>query len=398
MPFDITFSGLPGGYALNAAREGENVQVSIQGFVSSEDGDKFITYLEGISDSILSQLPVYINPSSIDHLLAIIRPDKTGTVYINELDFIGTLRAKRPVKQGEPILQRDILEIRRTEIRNASIPDDAGFLMIMSSGWRKGFYYDLAPLAAGNPKRDYDLGLLLGQVSSYLMFQSLFKIDSATWLELFKQRWFPFIYLGHPLLTKMVDYARIGWDIDELLPEIQAELGKILVDPNIWRTNPCFEPHLTVLDRAIERYQADDYVSAAAILYPRIEGVMRSYFTSAGFTEKPSAPNLARTVVQKGAAEQHSCCLFLPERFHEYLNQVYFAHFTPGTRPNVARHSVAHGEARAEDFSLKSSAIGFLTLYQVALFLSPDSKGSRKEEDDPDDAQEEESSGASSSL
>lgn len=376
MPFSITFQELPAGYSMNAARQGETVQVSMRGFVSSEDGDKLVTQLDGVSESILSRLPARVSPSSIDHLLAILRPDKTGTVYINELEFTGLIRPRRSLKKGEPVFQRDILDIQRMRIGNAQIPTDAGFMMVMSCGWRKGFYYDLRPLhAPGNPERDYDVELLLGQFWSYLTFQDLFKVEETTWQELFRQRWFPFIYLGHPVLKKMVEHARLGWDIDELLPQIQAELDAILVDAaGVWRKNPYFLSHLSLLERSVERYRSGDHVSVAAILYPRIEGAMRSYFTSAGFTGKPRAPNLSREVIDKDAAKRHGCSLFLPEKFREYLDQVYFADFTPGSSPNVGRHSVAHGEARAEDFSLKSSAIAFLTLYQVALFLSAETR------------------------
>jgi hypothetical protein len=376
MPFEITFDELPAGYSVSAARSGENVQVSMQDFVSSEDGDKLVSHLEGVSDFILSRLPVRVMPSVIDHLLAIIRPDRIGTVYINELEFTGLMRPRRSVKKGEAIFQRDILDIQRIKMGNIRIPNDCGFMIVMSCGWRKGFYYDLTPLhGPGKPSREYDVELLLGQFWTYLMFQDLFKIEESTWQELFRQRWFPFIYLGYPLLKKIIEHAKLKWDVDELLPEIRKEVDNILVNASgVWRTNLYFEPHVHLLERAIERFQSEDHVSVAAILYPRIEGVMRSYFVNAGITKRPSAPNLASEVVQKDANKRHLCCLFLPDKFRDYLDQVYFANFAPGSNPDVGRHSVAHGEARAEDFTPKSSVIGFLTLYQVALFLSPESK------------------------
>jgi hypothetical protein len=382
MRFEIKFDELPAGYSVSAARSGENVQVRMRDFVSSEDGDKLISHLEGVSDFILSRLPVRVIPSVIDHLLAIIRPDKTGSVYINELEFTGLMRPRRSMKKGEAIFQRDILDIQRIKTGTVRIPNDCGFEILMSCGWRKGFYYDFVPLHdPDKPIREYDVELLLGQFWTYLMFQDLFKIEESTWQELFRQRWFPFIYLGHPLLKKIIEHARLGWDVDELLPEIRKEVDNILANATgVWRTNPYFEPHDHLLERAIERYHSDDHVSAAAILYPRIEGIMRSYFATTGVTKKPSASNLASEVVQKDADKRHPCCLFLPDKFRDYLDQVYFANFMPGSNPNVGRHSVAHGVARAEDFTPKSSVIGFLTLYQVALFLSPESKKEEPEE------------------
>jgi hypothetical protein len=247
------------------------------------------------------------------------------------------MRPRRSIEKGEEIFQRDILDIQRIKTGNVIIPNDCGFMIIMSCGWRKGFYYDFTPLhAPGKPIREYDVELLFGQIWTYLTFQDIFKIEMPTWQELFKQRWFPFIYLGHPLLKKIIKHASLGWDVDELLPEIRSEVDNILVNATgVWRTNPYFEPHLNLLERAIERYQSDDHVSAAAILYPRIEGVMRSYFTNAGITKIPSAPNLAQEVVQKDADKRHLCCLFLPDKFRDYLDEVYFAKFTPGSNPDV---------------------------------------------------------------
>ena len=103
MPIEIAFNEMPAGYSLNAAKHGGNVQVRMRDFVSSEDGDKLVTHLEGVSDFILSRIPGYVSPSTIDHLLAIIRPDKTGTVYINELEFTGLMRPRRSLKKGEAI-------------------------------------------------------------------------------------------------------------------------------------------------------------------------------------------------------------------------------------------------------------------------------------------------------
>jgi hypothetical protein len=382
MPFQIRFDDLPAGYSMNVARGGENVQVCMREFSSSEDGDIFISRLEGLSDFILTHLPTAVMPSMIDHLLAVILPDKTATIYINELSFVTTVRPRRVVQKGEPIFQRDILDIERFYIQNVKIPKNAGILILLSHGWRRGFYYDLEPLHSKEAlERDYDLELLLGQFWTYLVFQDMFKIEQATWDKLFKQHWFPFIYLGYPLVKKIIGHARAGWDIDELIPEIQIETNNLIsMTNNIWSLNPYFEPHNSLIEKAIERYQNEDHVSAASILYPRIEGVMRSYLAKACSSQTPSAANLSRELIQKDAEKRHSCCLFFPERFHHYLDNVYFAHFSPGSNPDVSRHSVAHGEARADAFNLKSSTIGLLILYQIALFLMPKADMKKEQE------------------
>ena len=85
MPYEITFDNIPAGYSLSSSKKGETgtIQVSVREFTSSEDGDLFISRLEGFPAEIVSKLPPRISPSQIDHLLAIIRIDKTATVYVN---------------------------------------------------------------------------------------------------------------------------------------------------------------------------------------------------------------------------------------------------------------------------------------------------------------------------
>ena len=79
MPFEITLDEIPAGY-LHSVHENGDAIVCISDFTSSEDGDFFISRLEGFPDKIISLLGV--KASIIDHLLAIIRPDKTATVYL----------------------------------------------------------------------------------------------------------------------------------------------------------------------------------------------------------------------------------------------------------------------------------------------------------------------------
>jgi hypothetical protein len=86
---------------------------------------------------------------------------------------------------------------------------------------------------------------------------------------------------------------------------------------------------------------------------------------------KPTSKRLAKVVIEKGKEGKHARSFLLPDRFRAYLDDVYFANYEPGSPTPISRHSVAHGEATAEAFSLKASTIGFLTLYQIALFLAP---------------------------
>jgi len=378
VPLDITFNELPAGYAENTGRAGDKMIVSLSGFFSSEDGDDLITRLEGFPQEIVSLIPSKspILPSMINSLLALIRRDKTATVYLNEVRTVMHTRIKGGCKKGDPISADQILDIGRITFEGIEIPRDVGIAYVFSAGWRRGFFYDLAPLHGETVQpRGYNVQELIGSLYSYLFFQQRFRISETMWNTFFQQRWFPFAYLNNSILKRMISHAEKNWNIDEILPKIADNVRQLLKENNpINKSSPYFAEHADLFDHAIERYLADDHISCASILYPRIEGLMRTYHRTKRHTSRPTARNLAKVVIEHHQDQRTSHSLLLPGRFNSYLKKVYFAQFTPGTAPDTGRHTVAHGEARADDFNLKSSTIGFLIIFQLTLFFSDGTK------------------------
>ena len=373
MPFEVRFEELPSGYAVGPARPGERVTVCLTGFVSSEDGDGLITMLEGFPQTILSMLPLPapILPSTVHTLLAVIRRDKTATVYLNDVLTVGEIRIKGSCQKGELIYADRILDVGRVEFQGVHIPPEAGIIYLFSVNWRKGYFYDLAPLRPKEGKpREYDLGQVLGSLYAYLAFQERFKIDENTWQVFFRQKWFPFVHLDNTLLREMISHAKEGWQIDDLLPKISAHVQRLLKDsPLNDEKYPVLAEHAEILATSVERYLAGDHISCASILYPRIEGLLRSFHRTAGYTSKPETKTLTKIAVGHHQSTRIANSLLLPAKFNEYLDTVYFAHFAPGSAPDIGRHSVAHGEARTDDFSLKATTIGFLVVYQLLRFF-----------------------------
>jgi hypothetical protein len=128
MPHEITLEMLPAGICLTAVRRGETAAVQFQGVATSEDGELLIRYLR-FADDFLTRVAassVNIKPSQIDNVVAIVRADKTATVYINELDLITTCRPARPIRKGEPIFKDDIIDISDARFAGIEVPNDAG--------------------------------------------------------------------------------------------------------------------------------------------------------------------------------------------------------------------------------------------------------------------------------
>ena len=134
-----------------------------------------------------------------------------------------------------------------------------------------------------------------------------------------------------------------------------------------WRKYEAFEPHIDIVETAIARFLADDYISCTALLYPRIEGILRTYHRSRHSEQGKTPPRqLASSAVAAKRDDPDLQSLVLPERFEAYLNDIYFRDFKPGDEDiPVSRHSVSHGEASSDKFNLKSSVISILIIHQL---------------------------------
>lgn len=179
MPFEVTLRDSGVGYAASSARSGENVSVIVREFTSSEDGDLFISRLEGIPSAIIAALPPesQVKGSTVDRLLAIIRRDETATVYVNnELHLLVDLITKgRDIEAGQSIFSDDIADIRKLTFHGITVPVDSGIVFLFSQGWRKGLYYDLAPLVSPEfAAREYDLERSSAVNSSHTCHSSIY--------------------------------------------------------------------------------------------------------------------------------------------------------------------------------------------------------------------------------
>ena len=363
---------LPAGYVAESTKTkktGENVLVSTRGFASTADGQLFVRLLEQFPTNILLKLPGEHRPSQVDSLLAIVSPTGTTQVYVNEIEPIMTTRVSRAVKAGQPISMNDVSEIQQLEFANIEIPKDAAILFVFSIGWRRGLYYDFGPLAGKDAQpRKYDLAKVLGGVYAHVLFQERFLISEADWNSLLASQWFLFIGLPHTLIDKMIRHIEANWRVDDLLEEIASVVKhKAPSMLSSWRKHHVFGPHISIVETAIDRFLAGDYISCTGLLYPRIEGILRTYYRSRHAEQgKTSSRSLASSAVAAKRDDPDVQSLVLPERFESYLNNVYFRDFNPGSQDvPVSRHSVSHGEAPSEKFNLKSSVISILIIHQL---------------------------------
>jgi hypothetical protein len=373
--FDIDVGCVLAGISAKSCRKDEQVPIIRREFTSSEDGDVLVSRLEQFPSLLLNKVreqhETIIVQSSIDNMVALLRHDKTATIYINS-PMKALMQVKKTCDAGQVVYRNDIADVSELVFHDISIPDNVGFMTLFSVGWRKGFFYDLEPLASKDVSRAYDLGQLLGGYYAYLSFQERFKVSDSEWETLLGGGWFPFITLNNELINELLSHNREGWNVDDLLPKVQADvLGRLPEGLKSWATVEAFKPHMEFIAKAAEHYQNDDHLSCISVLILRIEGILRTFQSIQGQPEKAKQHDLAATVLSPTAnpKDPHLSPL-LPLRFNEYLREVYFANFDPRRTDNaLSRNTVGHGVATKENFNLKGSTLGFLILDQLSYYF-----------------------------
>lgn len=377
MKFEIDLDMLPAGYAASDAKPGDDTAVIVRGSATTEDGDILIKYLEGVSESYLSKTPLrFGGESSIDHLIAIVSKNKKATVIVNEAKIFALMQVKRNVKAGEAITSDDVADVSKLKIEGLNIPHDCGVSIILSSGWRKAYYFDYGPLMPSPILRSYDLEAQLGQLWCYLLLQKRLNISETQWKNLTDAGWFPFIDLTGQLLDQLLLYAKNSWTIDDhIIDQIESFLqDRSLQTLEKINTLWLFEGHRQILSRAMEHFRNKDYISCTAILYPRIEGVIRGVHLTVAPSVKATQKTLSETAVADILKIRNSNSVLLPDKFSRYIRDVYFSDFDPHSVSGASRNSIAHGVSPENQMGKKASILGWLILGQIGYFLNKNSE------------------------
>jgi hypothetical protein len=176
---------------------------------------------------------------------------------------------------------------------------------------------------------------------------------------------FPFIGLKNDTVISLIRHCKEGWDLARLERQTIDECKRLAPEfANFCEASPIFKPHAEIIRAAVERFVANDALSAAHLLYPRIEGVLRSYYLQSGGAS-PSQSKILDQVVKGGMVGRHSYCLVLLENFHSYLQRVIFVGFDPTAPNGVSRHTIGHGVVDADQCDEKSVANAFLSLHHL---------------------------------
>ena len=372
MPFEIDLGSPRIGYALQNAREGEEVPICFRDFRSTEDGQQFIQMLESFAYDILTRLPTPVNPSQIDHMLVIYHGSGKAEVYLNELDLKARTRVTGPVEAGGAVSKNDVAEIESLDL-GVEIPVNAGFMFVFSVGWRKGLIFDYGPVVPQNPQpREYDVPAALGQAFCNVLFQERFGLTGNEWRSLFAAQWFLFAGLSNETIESLIAHIRAAWDPDERLDEILSEVrGRVPQMLESWRNHTSLQPEFQILSRATVKFLNGNYVGCAKLLFPSIRDMFHKYISC--HKDSLSLDNDSSPKSEMATGIENDKSLLFPLRFSDYVRDVYFADFDP-TSQNFgdSKDGIELDLNNDSKFYKKSALLGLLIVQQLNYLFGTD--------------------------
>jgi len=172
MAIEFKLEEMPAGISINFALKGDPVKILTTELIGPLDSNLLVTRLEQIQSLVFDYIPGFPAPSQIDNLLVVINSDGFCYAYVNELQVQAQMKIKQKVEKGEPILQKDIVDILSVDL-GVDIPNSSGVIVVRSYRWKKSLYYDLAPVNGEKKTREFSLGQVFAQQTLLLLGISL---------------------------------------------------------------------------------------------------------------------------------------------------------------------------------------------------------------------------------
>ncbi|NAW86466.1 hypothetical protein [Photobacterium halotolerans] len=368
--YHIKLDEILAGYSLSTSQGSELVSVQYRGFVLQSEGREFIRKTEGVVNRILSKLPVSISPNDVKTLVVIINQNLEADVYINECDVMACAVVSKSVKKGDPVTKSDLYHIHSVNLSDIKFPNDCSYIVLLTNGWDRVFYYDFGPTIGSDDRKliDYDVNRVLGLGLSASLFFEMFDLSSEEWEKIINTGWFPFSSLTYKQQENLINHIKYDWDMSAIIEGIN---DTFIGGKDEWlatlNTNEALRKHLNLVSKALTHHVNGDYESAIHMLYPRLEALLREDFISKNPSMKGRKQQvLANHIGTNITGHSHQLSRYFPEKFSEYVLKSYFKDFDPDVESDfVSRNSLSHGSVGESALTLSSSIVGFLILDQI---------------------------------
>lgn len=363
------------GFSAGIARGGETLPVLVKGIATSEEGDSFYKLMDGVYRSFVFPLQRELIqagrwPDALPNFIIRQYLDGEYELIVGGYGIQAEVLSKVSAEEGSPVYLSQIGDIRRVTVPELAISGRETVIYFLSHRWRHGIYLDFG--CANSPdyklnKADFEIDL--AQLYLTVWFPIFGRNDSVT-SRMEHCGWFPFIAMAGDAFDKLYAVYR-----DEAEPENKEWVAvdafdavKLRTMAEHWYTRQAIKSGREFFEKAIERFEQDDFLSCISILFPRIEGVLRQlYLPQAG---QPNIERLLERLKNEVAGSIPNWSLFRYNEFLEYLREWFFKGFNLSTgQVDLSRHSTSHGVAPSAEYTKRNAVIGFLILDQISFYL-----------------------------
>jgi len=353
--------------------------LAVRGLYSDDDGELFETMvgqLEACVDSCIPPNEVLATPVTAHSIFLLFHRGGDIEAWVNELPFRYQVRAKRDVVIG-PTSVNDIGDIETVDLSSVDMPPGSGFaaVLCLPGTANRTLVFDLRPLDSEWDGTAWDPHGLLAAALTHVVFRPQVSLSEIEWRGLIAQGLFPFMCLDIGTVNLMIQSIRTGADMANVIHAVVENVRRLLPEIHAFvAAHVVYERHRPVLLQAIAAYERGEYAIATTALLPRMEGIIRDYYSREG-EKTGSGPIKERHLLDTIAksSTRNPLSLLEPKRFAEYLREVMFgfeSFANPSAVTRVTRHSVAHGVADAAMLDEKAAAMALLTLYQTGVMSS----------------------------
>lgn len=372
----VKLNGLPPlvGFATTNTPAGkkELVPVLVRAYLTSDERE-FHMYMEQISNIIIERAKeagVILSIDSFVEFVLVIHKDGTGELHLDGAGRAIEILTKRNIQAGEAVYGGDIGDIRRMKYHALTLDPSDKIVACFKIGWKFGMFFDLSG-ELDMDRMERDLATLYKRLRYQAMYEAL--ADEATVERMTKAGWFPFIEVLGGDFDPLIKAYRDEFDIETKEKKLVARFTPERIDrlAERWWRNPSLAKHKTVLQAGLDAFKKGDSVSAIKNIMTEIEGVLADvHLAEKGSTAKTEA--LLQHAVDKGIRKAGSeASLFFPSEFLEYLLKVAYPNFDPNApeAAGASRHTVGHGYAPGDTYTLPRALQVILTLDQIVFYL-----------------------------
>jgi hypothetical protein len=364
------------GFACARAKPQAEVPVSMKGLVTSDDGDLIHANLEGlfsgaVGDAIRARGR---NPELVQSILYYRgEPDRVVLWLDCPIVVKALFKGARELPMGSPAFTDEFADICKVTIDGIDLPRHGQYAYTFSHRWRRALIYDFGESLDTYRSHELKIAEDLATAFKYMWFRTRFRMDIAVLTPMFEDGWYPFARLPEDLATELYQDYEQGVSTDHTVKTILTHLGQQTfrnIAPG-WYRRAALAPHQEFINRAIDRYAEQDYISSVCILSPRLEGVLRYLYAERQQERRPGQNSLLSHLTSAMLTKRGAFSIFFPQRFEDYLRRAFFSDFD--LNQNLlpfSRHTVAHGVIQSTDCNQVRAIQLLLTLDQIALALA----------------------------